>query len=88
MDAVRKPTNIWWQATALYAACVMLVLVSVANLRGRVPGSMAPEFGVLEHHAGDGRELLQVTNGQDGSVRLYDARDGRPLPNVAVAGNR
>ncbi|HEX7732013.1 MAG TPA: hypothetical protein VF415_05155 [Rhodanobacter sp.] len=82
MDALRQRSNTWWQAAGLFAACVALVLASVGDLRQRAPSSAA--FEARAQRAEGGRELLQVANGQDGSVRLYDVRDGRLL-SVAAA---
>ncbi|MEW9571079.1 hypothetical protein ABQJ54_04900 [Rhodanobacter sp. Si-c] len=82
--AARKRADAWRKAVGLFAACVLLVLVSVDGLRNHLssplePSLAAPAYDALVHRAEGGRELLRVTNAQDGSVRLYDARNGRPL---------
>lgn len=78
MDAMRKRSHSWRQAAGLFAACVALVLASVHVLRQREPPPTSG-FELRVQRVEGGHELLRVTNGQDGSVRLYDARNGRLL---------
>lgn len=87
MNPVRKRPNTWLQASALFAACVVLVLASVGDLRHGASLQSAGSFDPQMPQAEGGHGLLQVANSQDGSVRMYDARDGRLL-SVAAAGSK
>ncbi|MEW9624173.1 hypothetical protein [Rhodanobacter geophilus] len=90
MDAAaRKRADAWRKAMGLFAACVLLVLISVDGLRDHLsspmePSLAGPAYDALVRRVEGGRELLRVTNAQSGSVRLYDAHNGRLL-SVAAA---
>ncbi|MFK2929499.1 hypothetical protein [Dyella agri] len=87
MNPVRKRSNTWLQASALFAACVVLVLASVGDLRHGASLQAAASFDLRMPQVEGGHEWLQVANSQDGSVRMYDARDGRLL-SIAAASSK
>lgn len=82
MDAV-TPNRIdaWCQTAGLFVACAVAVLATVGMLRARGDASLARQpFHALARGHADGHERLLVSDGQGILLRVYDARDGRPLP--------